>query len=101
MANSAAPAIGGLAELVQALLVRDLLLQQPRHQRSPVPDGRLSEAEERADLGAVVLDGAAMPVVLQVLLGRHTDLLGEMNDHGAGDLLPRPREAPVPPEHFE
>ena len=87
--------------MLQTLLVRHLLLQEPDHQRFPILDVRLAEAEEAADLGAVVLDRAAAPVVPQVLLGRHAHLLGEMDDHRAGDLLPRPREAPVPPEHFE
>jgi hypothetical protein len=41
----------------QALLVRDLVLEQPGQQRLPVSDCRLVEAEERADLRTVVLDG--------------------------------------------
>ena len=61
----------------------------------------LAEAEEGADLGAVVLDSAAGPVVLQVLVVCDAHLLGEVDDYGAGDLLLRPRKAPVVPEHLE
>jgi hypothetical protein len=49
----------------------------------------------------VVLDSAAGPVVVQVLVGCNAHLLGEVDDHRAGDLLLRPRKAPVVPEHLE
>ena len=46
-----------------------------------------AEAQRRADLGAVVLDGAAAPVVGDVCLCRDAGLFGQMGEDGSGHLV--------------
>lgn len=59
-----------------------------------VLDGSLAEPKGGADLGTMILDRAAGPVILEVGLVGDADLRGDVGDDGAGDLVAMAREPP-------
>lgn len=77
------------------LVAGDDVVAQPGGERMAVLDGGLAEPEGLADLRAMVLDRAAGPVILEVVLVGDADLRGEVRDDGAGDLVAVLREAAV------
>jgi hypothetical protein len=74
-------------------IVRGDVGGKPGHEGLAVLDGRFPEAEKRADLGAVVLDGAAVPVIVRPFPRRDVGLAGDVLDGDAGDILPLPGKA--------
>jgi hypothetical protein len=88
-------------EMVGVLMVREDVLGNPGREGLAVLDGRLPEAEERADLGAVVLDGAAVPVVACPFPGRDVGLAGDVLDDDTGDILPLPGKTPLVVEELQ
>src|SRR4051794_18101563 len=87
--------------MVGVLVVRDDVFGKPGGEGLAVLDGRLPEAEERADLGAVVLDGAAVPVVARPFPGRDISLAGDVLDGDVGDIMPLPGKTPLVLEELQ
>ena len=87
--------------MVGVLIVREDVFGKPGREGLAVLDGRFPEAEERADLGAVVLDGAAVPVVACLFPGRDVSLAGDVLDGDTGDILPLPGKTPLVLEELQ
>jgi hypothetical protein len=77
-----------------ALTLADVL-GQPGGVLVGVGDSALAEPQERADLGAVVLERAACPFVEAELFGWDVDLAGEVGDRVLGKLAAAAGEAAV------
>ncbi len=96
-----APLVGPDEQMLGLLIAREHLLGQPQRQILAVACRGLAKTEEIAYLGAVVLDGAALPVVAQVLVGLDPHLPCDVGDYPGGELLPGLREAPLVLEELE
>jgi hypothetical protein len=72
------------AQVLWQVVVPELGLAQPLGQLLAVLDRGLVEAQEAADLGPVILDGAAGPLVPQEVLRWDADLPGYMRDDAPG-----------------
>ena len=88
-------------EMVGVLIVRKDVFGKPGLEGLAVLDGRLPEAEERADLDAVVLDGAAVPVEACPFPGRDVGLAGDVLDDDTGGILPLPGKTPLVLEELQ
>jgi len=72
---------------VRAAFKREHLALQPAAERLGVVQRGFAEAERRADLGAVVFDGPAAPVVGLLGSGPHADLASDCLDSGKGHVF--------------
>src|SRR5271157_74504 len=81
-----------VAEMVGLLVVSQDVFDEPGDNRLAVFQRRLAESEERADLSAVVLDGATVPVVTHPLAGCDVDLASDVLDDDVGHVEPLPWE---------
>jgi len=93
--------VDGRAGVFVAVVARHDLVAEPGGEILAVLDRRLPEPEGVANLGAVVLDRAARPVILRVVLRRDADLRGHVDDDGAGDLVLGVREPRLVLEELE
>jgi hypothetical protein len=82
-------------------LVDDLLRAEPGDEVVAVLDDGRAEAKQGADIGAVLLDGATAPVVLEVRRSGDANLCRHMGDNAGGDLMLVPGEAALHLEELE
>ncbi len=61
----------------------------------------LRETQELPDLSAVVFDRAARPLVARVQICRYVDLVGDVDDDSAWNIVLLARKAPFEHERFE
>ena len=74
---------------------------QPAAEHLGVVQRGFTEAERRTDLGTVVLDGPAAPVVALPSGRGHADLARDCFDRGSGHVLRAAREAALSLEQLE
>ena len=82
-----------LVEMIGMLVVRQDVFDEPGGERLAVFHGGLPKAEQLPDLGAVILDGAALPAIVRPRGRLDVDLPGDVPHHDVGDLLGMLREA--------
>jgi hypothetical protein len=70
------------------LIVREDVFGKPGGEGLAVPDGRLPESEELANLVPVVLDCTDIPMLMSPFPGRDFDLAGDVLYDDAGDIPP-------------
>src|SRR5688500_8528247 len=87
--------------MIDLAIVDHILGEQPGHEVVSILDCRNSEAEVVPDLGTMILDGAATPIVLQILLGWHAELRRDIRDDGRRHLVLVLREASLHLEILE
>ena len=84
---------GLVVEMIGMLVVGQDVFDEPGGERRAVFHGGFPKAEQLPDLGAVILDGAALPSIVRPRGGLDVDLLGDVSHHNIGDLLGMLREA--------
>lgn len=102
-AQASATLVHGHPEMLGPMVVRERVFHQPQGELLGIARRCLSEPEDRPNLSPLVLDGAATPVVTQVIRRLHADLPRDVSHDGAGNIRFRLRESPlllvVPEEH--
>ena len=88
----AIPAQCGVRQLLQLMLVRQYLLDQPGDEALPILGGRAPDAAEEPDLGVVVAGGAAFECILPEVLRMDAELRGHVIEYGRGNFTMLDRE---------
>ena len=77
------------------------MFDEPGGERLAVFHGSLPKVEKRTDLGAVVFDGSAVPVVTPPFPWGDVDLAGNVLDRDIGNLLSLPGETALVLEELQ
>ena len=87
-------------EMIGVLVARQDVFNEPGGERLAVFHSSLPEVEQPPDLGAMILDGAALPAIVRPRGRLDVDLPGDVPHHDLGDLLGMLREASFVLENF-
>ncbi len=93
--------VGDGLQLIGMLLLIEDMRDQPVGDRLAVGNRRLAHPEELTDLGAVVGDGAPLPVVFEIGQRGDLHLSGEVGDDGTRDVVLPGRELALVLEGLE
>jgi len=77
----------GLTDVVFSRLLRQHPIGKPGNELGPILDRCLAEAQKLPDLSAVVFDRAARPLVARVQICRYVDLVGDVDDDNAWNVV--------------